>query len=226
MTRAGGGFGRRLENDFVGEAVLIAQGGRQARQADLDARGRSAARFLSPVRRACARARRSIASKKVTSWSHCCAATPRPYRENGRKRRIFDGCLEPDDFPAGLVANLDKTFFSVPSGMPRGWWRAPIHTFHAFSVQSFVDEIAVATKQDAVELRLEMLGEPRQIPYSGHGGPTFDTGRLAERAASSAPSGSAGASSAPTATASASPATSRSAATPRTRSRCRSTAAS
>jgi isoquinoline 1-oxidoreductase beta subunit len=24
-----------------------------------------------------------------------------------------------------------------------------------------------------------MLGEPRQIPYSGHGGPMFDTGRLA-----------------------------------------------
>jgi isoquinoline 1-oxidoreductase beta subunit len=63
--------------------------------------------------------------------------------------------------------------------MPRGWWRAPIHTFHAFSVQSFVDEAAVATKQDAVKLRLEMLGEPRQIPYSGHGGPMFDTGRLA-----------------------------------------------
>jgi isoquinoline 1-oxidoreductase beta subunit len=117
--------------------------------------------------------------KKVTSWSHWCAATPRPYRENGRKRRIFDGCLEPDDFPAGLVANLDKTFFGVPSGMPRGWWRAPIHTFHAFAVQSFVDEVAIATKQDAVKLRLELLGEPRLIPYSGHGGPNFDTGRLA-----------------------------------------------
>ena len=25
----------------------------------------------------------------------------------------------------------------------------------------------------------QMLGEPRQIPYSGHGGPVFDTGRLA-----------------------------------------------
>src|SRR6185312_5187352 len=46
-------------------------------------------------------------------------------------------------------------------------------------VQSFVDEVAVTTKQDAVKLRLEMLGEPRQIPYSGHGGPVFDTGRLA-----------------------------------------------
>ena len=178
MTRAGGGFGRRLENDFVGEAVLIAKAAGKpvkliwTRDDDLQHD------FYRPFG-VHALAATLDRKKKVTSWSHYCAATPRPYRENGRKRRISDGCLEPDDFPAGLVANLDKTFFGVASGMPRGWWRAPIHTFHAFSVQSFVDEIAVATKHDAVKLRLEMLGEPRQIPYSGHGGPTFDTGRLA-----------------------------------------------
>jgi isoquinoline 1-oxidoreductase beta subunit len=178
MTRAGGGFGRRLENDFVGEAVLIAKAAGKpvkliwTREDDLQHD------FYRPFG-VHALAATLDRRKKVTSWSHYCAATPRPYRENGRKRRISDGCLEPDDFPAGLVANLDKTFFSVPSGMPRGWWRAPIHTFHAFSVQSFVDEVAVATKQDAVKLRLDMLGEPRQIPYSGHGGPVFDTGRLA-----------------------------------------------
>jgi isoquinoline 1-oxidoreductase beta subunit len=179
MTRAGGGFGRRLENDFVAEAVLIAKAAGKpvkliwTRDDDLQHD------FYRPfgVHALSATLDRH---KKVTGWSHYCAATPRPYRENGRKRRIFDGCLEPDDFPAGLVANLDKTFFSVASGMPRGWWRAPLHNFHAFSVQSFIDEIAVATKQDAVELRLAMLGEPRQIPYSGHGGPNFDTGRLAE----------------------------------------------
>ena len=178
MTRAGGGFGRRLENDFVGEAVLVAKAAGKpikliwTREDDLQHD------FYRPfgVHKLAATLDRK---KKVTSWTHWCAATPRPYRENGRQRRIFDGCLEPDDFPAGLVANLDKTFFSVPSGMPRGWWRAPLHTFHAFSVQSFIDEIAVTTKQDAVKLRLEMLGDARTIPYSGHGGPTFDTGRLA-----------------------------------------------
>jgi isoquinoline 1-oxidoreductase beta subunit len=63
--------------------------------------------------------------------------------------------------------------------MPRGAWRAPIHNFHAFAVQSFIDEIAVATKQDAVKLRLDMLGTPRKLPYEDYGGPTFDTGRMA-----------------------------------------------
>ncbi|MET0230859.1 MAG: molybdopterin cofactor-binding domain-containing protein [Rhodanobacteraceae bacterium] len=178
MTRAGGGFGRRLENDFIAEAVLVAKAAGKpikliwTRDDDLQHD------FYRPfgVHALSATLDRR---KKVTSWTHGCAATPRPYRENGRKRNIFDGSLEPDDFPAGLVANLDKTFFAVASGMPRGWWRAPIHNFHAFAVQSFVDEVAVATKQDAVQLRLAMLGEPREIPYSGHGGPVFDTGRLA-----------------------------------------------
>src|SRR5690606_10047120 len=102
------------------------------------------------------------------------------YRDAGMKDDpIFTGCLEPDDFPAGLVDDMEKIFHPVASGMPRGWWRAPIHTFHAFAVQSFIDEIAFQVRRDAVDLRLEMLGEPREIPYSGHGGPVFDTGRMA-----------------------------------------------
>jgi len=179
MTRAGGGFGRRLKNDFVAEAVIVAKAAGKpvklmwTRDDDLQHD------FYRPfgVHALSATIDRK---KRVTGWSHRCAATPRNYRDAGMKERpIYTGCLEPDDFPAGLVANLDKTFFSVSSGMPRGWWRAPLHTFHAFAVQSFIDEIAVITRQDAVKLRLDLLGESRQIPYRGHGGPMFDTGRLA-----------------------------------------------
>lgn len=179
MTRAGGGFGRRLKNDYVAEAVLIAKAAGKpvklmwTRDDDL------AHDFYRPfgVHAMTATLDRK---KRITGWAHRCAATPRIYRDGGSKDRpIYSGCLEADDFPAGLVANLDKTFFGLTSGMPRGAWRAPLHTFHAFAVQSFIDEIAVASKQDAVKLRLELLGEPRRIAYRGHGGPFFDTGRLA-----------------------------------------------
>jgi isoquinoline 1-oxidoreductase beta subunit len=178
MTRAGGGFGRRLQNDYVAEAVLIAQKVDKpvklmwTREDDLqhDFYRPFGVHALSVM---------LDKKKKVLGWSHRCAATPRFYRSSAKDRPVYTGCLEPDDFPAGLVANLDKTFFSVVSGMPRGWWRAPLHTFHAFAVQSFIDEIAVTTKQDAVQLRLDLLGAPRELPYSGHGGPVFDTGRLA-----------------------------------------------
>lgn len=181
LTRSGGGFGRRLKNDFVAEATLIAKAAGApvkliwTREDDLQHD------FFRPfgVHALSAALDRK---KKIVGWSHRCAATPRNYRDRGMaegKTPLYVGCVEPDDFPAGLVANLEKTFFPIASGMPRGWWRGPIHTFHAFAVQSFIDEIAIATKQDAVQLRLDLLGPPRRMPYEGSDQPGFDTGRLA-----------------------------------------------
>lgn len=178
LTRSGGGFGRRLKNDFVAEAVLIAAkaGGKPvkliwSREDDLQHD------FYRPFGVHALRAGLDK-KKKFVAWSHRCAATPRNYRDSGMKTApLYIGCIEPDDFPAGLVANLDKSFFPVASGMPRGWWRGPIHTFHAFAVQSFIDEVAIATKQDAVQLRLDLLGAPRKLSYQGES--RFDTGRLA-----------------------------------------------
>ena len=180
MPRAGGSFGRRLNNDYVAEAVMIAKSAGKpvklmwTREDDLQHD------FYRPFG-VHAMAATLDRKKRITGWSHRCAATPRNYRDASMKDRpIYSGCLEPDDFPAGLLAHLDKTFFSVASGMPRGAWHAPLHTFHAFAVECFIDEIAVATRQDAVKLRLDLLGEPRQIAYSGRGGPMFDTSRLAD----------------------------------------------
>lgn len=179
MTRAGGGFGRRLENDFVAEAVMIAKkAGKPLKlmwTRDDDLRHD----FYRPfgVHQLSATLDKK---NQITGFAHLCAATSMNYRIARKKERPPGaGCLEADDFPAGLVPNLDKRFFSLESGMPRGPWRAPLHTFHAFAVQSFIDEIAHETRQDAVELRLKLLGEARELDYSGHGGPKFDTGRLA-----------------------------------------------
>ena len=178
MTRAGGGFGRRLENDYIAEATIIAKAAGKpvklvwTRDDDLQHD------FYRPFG-VHALAAALDKSRKVVAWSHRCAATPRYRGPVPKDRDINQFCIEPDDFPSGLVANLEKTFFPLASGMPRGALRGPIHTFHAFAVQSFIDEIAVASRQDAVKLRLDMLGPARKIPYPSYGGPTFDTGRMA-----------------------------------------------
>ena len=44
-------------------------------------------------------------------------------------------------------------------GIPTGAWRAVTNVPEAFARQSFVDEFAVATKQDPIELRRQMLGD-------------------------------------------------------------------
>ena len=173
LPRAGGDFGRRLHNDFVAEAALLAKAAGKPikllwmREDDLQHD------FYRPFG-VHALSATLDAKKKITGWSHRCAATPRNYRDAAMQGQpIFSGCIRPDDIPAGLVANLELMFFSVPSAMPRGDWRGSGEAFHAFATQSFLDEIAVATKRDALQLRLDLLGPPRLLH------PGLDSGRLA-----------------------------------------------
>jgi len=84
-----------------------------------------------------------------------------------------------DDFPRRIIDNVRLEYFHNPIGLPRGSWRAPAHTANAFVVQSFIDEVAHETGQDPLQLRLDLLGEERDLEYGGHGGPVFNPGRLA-----------------------------------------------
>jgi CO/xanthine dehydrogenase Mo-binding subunit len=42
-----------------------------------------------------------------------------------------------------------------------------------------MDELAHLARRDPLAFRLAMLGSPRRLRYADHGGPLFDTGRLA-----------------------------------------------
>jgi isoquinoline 1-oxidoreductase beta subunit len=72
------------------------------------------------------------------------------------------------------VEHVDRRFHPIDCGLPRGEWRRLPDSFATFAEQSFLDEIAIETRQDAVELRLALLGAPRDEPK-----PAFDAARLA-----------------------------------------------
>lgn len=178
LPRSGGGFGRRLYNDFIGEAVQVAKAVNRpvkliwTRDDDLQND------YFRPfgVHRLRAAA---DASGKLIGWAHRVAATSVKFRADRGDDPDWVGLLDVDGFPAGCLPNYLAEFVPVDFGITRGWWRAPLHTFVAFSTQSFVDEVAMALKRDPLDLRLELLGEPRDLPYAEHGGPVFNTGRLA-----------------------------------------------
>jgi isoquinoline 1-oxidoreductase beta subunit len=178
LPRSGGGFGRRLENDFVAEALIVAQAVQRpvklvwTREDDLRND------FYRPfgIQRLRAAADRH---GRITGWWHRVAATSRKYRSGMDAEPDWVGTLDVDGFPANCVPNYLAEFIDVPFGLARGWWRAPLHTFAAFPTQCFVDEVAVALGRDPLELRLEMLGAARDLEYREHGGPVFNTGRLA-----------------------------------------------
>lgn len=118
-------------------------------------------------------------SGKVTAWTQRLASASKYYRRpNMPDENLFGAELYVDDFPRRIIDNVRMEYFHNTIGLPRGSWRAPAHTANAFVVQSFIDEIAHETVQDPLQLRLDMLGEDREIEYGGHGGPTFNPGRL------------------------------------------------
>lgn len=178
MPRIGGGFGRRLDNDYVAEAVLLAKAvGKPiklqwTREDDL---GHDVYRPFGVHALAAGVDRQG----HIVAWRQQLASTSKLWRRGVPADRLWTSELYPDDPPAGMVPNLDLAWFALDFPLPRGNWRAPGHTANAFAVQSFLDEIAHATRQDPLKLRLALLGAPRLLPYSSHGGPTLDTGRLA-----------------------------------------------
>jgi isoquinoline 1-oxidoreductase beta subunit len=120
------------------------------------------------------------AQGRVVAWTHRLASASKYYRrDNVKAEDYWTSEFSPDDFPAYLVPNYRLEYFSMRSGAARGSWRAPGHTANAFAVQSFLDELAHELKRDPLEFRLALLGEPRELKYDDHGGPVFDTGRLA-----------------------------------------------
>ena len=179
MTRVGGGFGRRLTNDYVAEAAMISMktgwpiklqwsreddikndfyrpGGLHEMHAGVDRDG------------------------KVIAWAQRLASGSKYYRRpNMPDENLFGAEMYIDDFPRRIVDNIRMEYFHNAIGLPRGSWRAPAHTANAFVIQSFIDEIAHETGQDPLQLRLDLLGESRDLEYSGHGGPVFNPGRLA-----------------------------------------------
>ncbi|HET6905578.1 MAG TPA: molybdopterin cofactor-binding domain-containing protein [Rhodanobacteraceae bacterium] len=178
LPRSGGGFGRRLDNDHVAEAVLLAKAAKKPVKllwTQGDAFAHDAYRPFAVIDLEAALDRKN----RITAWRQRVASTSRLAKRGEQENRLWLSEVHPDDPPAGMIANLQLGWYALDSLLPRGNWRAGSHGVNAFAVQVFLDEIVHATKQDGLKLRLDLLGEPRQLPYRGHGGPALDTGRLA-----------------------------------------------
>jgi isoquinoline 1-oxidoreductase beta subunit len=179
MTLVGGGFGRRLTNDYVAEAAMISMKTgwpiklQWSREDDLKHD------FYRPAGLHEMRAGLSD-DGKVVAWSQRLASASKYYRRpNMPDENLWKAELYPDDFPRNIVDDLRLEYHHNDIGVPRGSWRAPAHTANAFVIQSFLDELAYETGQDTLQFRLDLYGEDREFEYSNHGGPVFNPGRLA-----------------------------------------------
>lgn len=177
MSRLGGGFGRRLTADYAAEAVLVSKAAGVPVKLTWTREDDMAHDFLRPGGWHELTAAVDDAGNAI-AWRHRVASPSKYYRRENAN--MAESEIYSDDLPAGLIDDLRYEYFSMRSGAWRGSWRAPAHTANAFTVQSFIDELAHTAGRDPLEYRLAMLGEPRELPYSNHGGPVWNPGRLAE----------------------------------------------
>jgi isoquinoline 1-oxidoreductase beta subunit len=198
VTQLGGGFGRRLDVDVVGQAVRVAleTGGRPVqllwpREEDMrhDFYRPAAAALL----RAGIDAQGRINSLQITSagdaitprWLERCMpalATRLDLPDKTTSEGLFD-------LPYG-VPHQRMAHVATHSGVPVGFWRSVGHSHNAFFSESFIDELATDAREDPVAFRLALLGEmPRhaavlKLAADKAGWPGFGAGRslLAGRA--------------------------------------------
>lgn len=169
MIRSGGGFGRRLANDYMVEAAWIARetgapvkvvwtreddfqhgnyrpGGFHALKAGLNAGG------------------------DIVAWSDHFVT----YGDEAGQTSIVTS-IGATDFPARFIDNLRVEQTVLPLGVPAGAMRAPRSNAFAFVTQSFIDELAHASGADPLAFQLKLLGDQQLV---GDGAGAYNAARM------------------------------------------------
>jgi isoquinoline 1-oxidoreductase beta subunit len=184
MVRGGGGFGRRLTNDYMVEAAYISKqigapvkllwsreddmthdyyrpGGFQFLKAGLDSSG------------------------KLIAWkNHFVTYGEVGAPPNGKGpavRTVSAGGMGPTEWPQPFVEHFQIGTSAQPLAIRTGSLRAPSSNVFAFVIQSFIDELAAAAGKDPVQFRMDILNNPKPVAAAapqGFGGPGFNAERM------------------------------------------------
>lgn len=189
VTLLGGAFGRKSKPDYVAEAAILSKKiGKPVkiswtREEDIRFdyyHSTSAMYFKAGL----------DSSGKPVAWLQRTVFPPIGSTFDEKETYGGDGELSQGwiDVPFD-IANFRAENGPAQAHLRIGWLRSVANIYHAFGVQSFIDELAHTAGQDPVEYWLAALGAPRKIDFAGehakytnYGKPMaaypLDTGRL------------------------------------------------
>jgi isoquinoline 1-oxidoreductase beta subunit len=163
ICRIGGGFGRRLTNDYMVEAAWIAKQvgvpvkllwSREDDIANDDYRVAGYHSFKAGV----------DAKGKLTAWRQHFIT----FGEG--ERYVSGGTLEATEFPSGRVPNYGLYVSAQPLSLRTGALRAPGHNAYAWAIKGFFDEVATTAGRDPLDLHMEVLNAtPAPLPGAAGG---------------------------------------------------------
>ncbi|HMN82589.1 MAG TPA: xanthine dehydrogenase family protein molybdopterin-binding subunit [Burkholderiaceae bacterium] len=194
VQMAGGGFGRRAiaTSDYVVEACQVA---RAARAAGIAAPIRTLWSREDDIQGGYYRPMHLHTAKiafdaqgRVTAWDHVIVGQSilggTPFEpmmvKDGIDGTAVEGMKEPYAVPMRLTVHHPKV------NVPVLWWRSVGSTHTAFVMETLIDDIARATRQDPVAYRMKLIGDkhPRHraalqlaVERSGYGRAKLPDGR-------------------------------------------------
>lgn len=164
VTYLGGGFGRRLETDFIAQTAELAKYVSPRAVQMLWSREEDTTHdFYRPAQAAHLQAALD-AKGNVTAWrvkSAGGAITPQYARRafgipnTGPDKTTSEGLF---DIPYGFVAQSARHVTMEPP-IPIGFWRSVGHSMNGFISETFVDEVAAAAGVEPAAFRLKYLAD-------------------------------------------------------------------
>ncbi|MET4027468.1 isoquinoline 1-oxidoreductase beta subunit [Marinobacter sp. MBR-99] len=186
-TFLGGGFGRRLTQDYIEEAAAVAYQLKVPVKLIWSREEDTRHGFLRPAM--LHRMKGSLNDGELTGWHHQIVgpqildwyvrnAAPAQYPwapkflydTLGRVGLMAEGIATPKDISAiegateypYKVPNVSVRHTHTDPGVPITWWRSVGYSHNGFAVETFMDELAHESGEDPLQFRLKMLdAEPR-----------------------------------------------------------------
>jgi isoquinoline 1-oxidoreductase subunit beta len=160
-TLLGGGFGRRLEVDFIPAAVEASKAvGKPVKVVWTREDDMTHDAYRPPAYHTVAAAL-DRADNRLMAWNHRIVSpsiTARMFPDAVKDPKVVDpfaveaAANYPYDVPNVLVDYVQHEI-----GIDVGYWRSVSHALNCFTVESFMDELAHAVKKDPLEFRMALL---------------------------------------------------------------------